>query len=91
MSAGISLMYKMSGGCTVMKRCADCIHLKRDNAVSLKDTFGKKSHKEVYRCMKHPEYMEHEWEPRSTACHYFSDTDLKDIFLEGDDGQLSFL
>ena len=87
MSAGISLMYKVSGGCEVMKRCADCRYLEEE---SEKVRFGK-TH-EFYRCMKHPDLdRTPDWKPTYTACHYHDEAKVRQIFTESETGQLSFL
>jgi len=96
MCAGISLMYKVSGGCRIGKQCVDCAYLQTG-----KETRGfggrrrgKISSAETYRCERHPGEEDgsfHLWSPKHTACKYFTEEKKKQIFLEGTDGQLRFL
>lgn len=86
MSAGISTMYKLSGGCVVMKRCADCAYLEEETEAV---RFGRK-HK-CYRCKKHPAADRYpDWKPNYTACQYHEEASVREIFVERENGQLSF-
>lgn len=83
-------MYKKSGGCTAMKRCADCIHLKR---AAWSKGFGKTAKKEfeILECGKHPnEEGRKHWKGTYTACRYYEEANIKTVFNETADGQLSF-
>lgn len=86
MSAGISYMYRKSGGCDWKHRCMDCKYM----AISESRSFGKKD--EVYRCTKHPgKESSDRWKPGYTACRYWKETKNQTAYLEAEDGQLSFL
>lgn len=90
MCAGISYMYKMSGGCEVMKRCADCGYLEADKE---NRGFGKRSGvtAESYRCSRHPVYEGSlNWKPTYTACHFHTEAKQRIAYTESADGQLSF-
>ncbi len=87
MSAGISTMYRMSGGCTVTKRCTDCRYLEEE---SERVRFGK-TH-EYYRCEKHPDRERTpDWKPTYTACRYYDEPGGWQIFKESETGQLFFM
>lgn len=91
MCAGISYMYKQSGGCVVMKRCADCGYLKADKE---NRGFGRRSGKtaESYRCSKHPVYEASlGWKPNYTACQFHTEATKRIAYTEQADGQLTFL
>lgn len=84
-------MYKQSGGCKVMKRCHDCTYLAED--VESRG-FGRRTGKSVslYECRKHPDAEGRKnWKESYTACRYFSETNMKTVYTESADGQLSFL
>ena len=86
MSAGISLMYKKSGGCVIMKRCATCGHLGQDET---KRGFSKRTDISYY-CGKHPDKAIG-WKPGYTACRYYVEAEVYPAYIENQDGQLSFL
>lgn len=76
-----------------MKRCVNCGYLKTGKE---KRGFSRtrRSSLETYICTKHPgdeDGTEHPWNPKYTACQYFTEETNKQIFLEGEDGQLKFL
>lgn len=90
MSAGISYMYRTSGGCTVMKRCHGCRWIKEDEERS---GFGRRTGKTVerYECLKHPDDTGRKnWNKNYTACKYYEEPNVKTVYAEGTDGQLSF-
>ena len=91
MSAGISYMYKASGGCRVMKRCHDCKWLSVDE---MSVGFGKKSGRteERYECTHHPDKEARKnWKETFTACKFFEEPSEKTIYItESETGQLSF-
>ena len=86
MAAGISLMYRLSGGCEVMKRCADCGYLEE---ASEGKQFGRE--RKYYSCRKHPDgERPPDWKPTYTACQYHTEAKVREIFVERENGQLSF-
>ena len=83
-------MYKVSGGCEVMKRCHDCAYLSVDEH---NVGFGRRSGRteERYECTKHPDKeARKDWKKTYTACQFFREPKVKEIFVESDDGQLCF-
>lgn len=91
MSAGISYMYKLSGGCEVMKRCHNCAYLAEDFE---NRGFGRRTGRSasMYECRKHPdETARKNWKETYTACQFFEEVKEKTVFVESADGQLSFL
>lgn len=86
-------MYKASGGCRASKKCVDCGSLKKDKERRGFGRTGRRS-AETYICERHPgneDGTKHPWNPRYTACRFFTEETEKQIFLEGEDGQLKFL
>ena len=91
MSAGISVMYRMSGGCNVKKRCHDCKWLAKDE-----ESYGFGVSRKVlegYECKRHPvEESGKGWKKEYTACKFFEEPNVKMIFAEErETGQLSFI
>lgn len=69
MSAGISLMYRLSGGCRIGSACSGCRYLAKSESVT---GFGKACGMSAeYRCRKHPESESHYWKDSYMACKYF--------------------
>ena len=90
MAAGISYMYRISGGCEVMKRCHGCKYLVEDD-----ESYGfGKSRKvlEGYECTKHPvKGSGKNWKKEYTACGFFEEPSVRTVFAEErETGQLSF-
>lgn len=91
MSAGISYMYKASGGCCINERCMTCDYLR-----SMEETsgFGKaKGRAETYSCMKHEDTESGaNWKPEYTACKFYIKAGTQTVFREEESsGQYSFM
>ena len=83
-------MYKLSGGCEIMKRCHNCGYLKEDTEDR---GFGRRTGRSVsmYACTRHPvAEAGKNWKETYTACQFFDEAGTKTIFVEASDGQLSF-
>ena len=95
MSAGISVMYRMSGGCNVKKRCHDCKWLNavaRGEYVWKSGSTFKENNETYFECGKHPDKEGRKyWKETYTACKYFEEPDLKEVYVTEENGQLSFV
>lgn len=70
MAARISYMYMESGGCTIGKKCGECLRYRpTDNKGRI-----------VFTCCRHPEQPE--WDGEWTACKNFCDEALAETLPE---------
>lgn len=70
MSAGISLMYRLSGGCAYTHSCESCGYLCLASGEET-SSFGKRS-SSTYYCDRHPE-KKSPWKANYLACRYYRD------------------
>ena len=77
MAAGISLMYKISGGCDYKHRCAEC-------GLFHQELTGKHIR---YYCKGHP-FGGDNWKPDLLACESFTDGTKELKLKEEENGQV---
>lgn len=78
MAAGISLMYKQSGGCDYKHHCKECWHFQTDTA-------GKHIR---YYCKAHP-FGGEGWKPDLLACKAYLASEKEMVIREESNGQLT--
>lgn len=80
MSAGISEMYRQSGGCSREHSCGECTYIRAEEE-------GRRT---IYRCGLHPFSFEHRWKEGYMACKFYEPKEKEVKIHEKADGQYEF-